>query len=152
MQEPSRTFGNGRAGKSHRKTGLHPIGRAGLFSLEIIYREPESLVSLFQQKFEQVFGYFPSHAEFELHSLRIRIASPAVTEQEETFASNGQVIEGSGADGMDRSKIRPGQIYKGPLLVADASAPYGLPRAGRSVQDHGESAVGKKPRMPRDAE
>ena len=89
-------------------------------SLEIIYREPESLVSLFQQKFEQVFGYFPSHAEFELHSLRIRIASPAVTEQEETFASNGQVIEGSGADGMDRSEIRPGQIYKGPLLVADA--------------------------------
>ncbi|NBQ02953.1 MAG: hypothetical protein EBU27_07015, partial [Opitutae bacterium] len=89
-------------------------------SLEVIYREPESIVSLYQQKFEQVFGYFPSHAKIELHSLRIRIASPATTEQEEKFVSHGQVIDRSGADGMDRSEIRPGQIYAGPILVADA--------------------------------
>jgi 5-oxoprolinase (ATP-hydrolysing) len=89
-------------------------------SLEVIYRKPETLVSLYQQKFEQVFGYFPSHAKIELHSLRIRIASPATTEQEETFVSHGQVIDRSGADGMDRSEISPGQIYAGPLLVADA--------------------------------
>ena len=73
-------------------------------SLEVIYREPESLVSLYQQKFEQVFGYFPYHAKIELHSLRFRIASPATTEQEETFVSHGQVIDGCGADGMDGLK------------------------------------------------
>ena len=89
-------------------------------SLEIIYREPESLQSQYRQKFEQVFGYFPSQAKIEIDSLRIRIASPAATEQEETFASKEQLVDRSGAGGMDRSEIRPDQIYAGPLFVADS--------------------------------
>jgi 5-oxoprolinase (ATP-hydrolysing) len=89
-------------------------------SLEIIYQEPESLASLYQKKFEQVFGYFPSHAKIELHSLRIRIASPTVLSQGETFSSKGQLVNVSGTNGMDRTDIKPDQIYSGPLLVADS--------------------------------
>lgn len=89
-------------------------------SLEIIYQEPESLASLYQKKFEQVFGYFPSHAKIELHFLRIRIASPSVSSQGETFSSKGQMVNVSEVNGMDRTDIKPDQIYSGPLLVADS--------------------------------
>ena len=35
--------------------------------LEIIYQKPESLASGYQEKFENIFGYYPEKANLELH-------------------------------------------------------------------------------------
>ena len=89
-------------------------------SLEIVYSEPDQLEDQYRQKFEQVFGYFPSHAKIEVHFLRIRIASRVLTGQQETFSTNGQLMDKTRVSGVKRSEIRPDQVYVGPILVQDS--------------------------------
>ena len=88
-------------------------------SLEVIYREPETLVSSIS-RIRTGIRIFSIPCQNRTSFSAALGLHRSTTEQEETFVSHGQIIDRSGADGMDRSEIRPGQIYAGPLLVADA--------------------------------
>ena len=87
--------------------------------LEIIYQKPESLASGYQEKFENIFGYYPEKANLELHSIRILLAGSDQESEVEKFLSPEELTQINFDQELERSKILPGQVMHGPLLVTD---------------------------------
>lgn len=84
--------------------------------LEIEYSQTREIESLYRQKFQRVFGYFPSGRELEVHSLRLLVAGASPALEEEIFPE-GSLREHAGA--LCREEIAPGERMAGPCLVAD---------------------------------
>ena len=84
--------------------------------LEIEYSQTQEIESLYRQKFQRVFGYFPSGRELEVHSLRLLVAGASPALEEESFPE-GSLREHAGA--LCREEIEPGERMAGPCLVAD---------------------------------
>ena len=87
--------------------------------LEIIYQKPDSLASGYQEKFENIFGYYPEKADLELYSIRILLAGPDQEFEDEKFLSPEELTQVNVDKELERSNILLGQVIHGPLLVTD---------------------------------
>ena len=104
-------------GKFWKRAFIRLVGQDS--PLEIIYQKPESLASGYQEKFENIFGYYPEKANLELHSIRILLAGPDQEFEVEKFLSPEELTQINVDKELERSKILPGQVMHGPLLVTD---------------------------------
>jgi 5-oxoprolinase (ATP-hydrolysing) len=89
------------------------------FPMEIIYEDPNELELKYRKKFERVFGYFPKHPTFELHSLRILLAGSSHRNVHEEFYDLNNCERAEHKGEIDRSDLCPKDSLDGPLLITD---------------------------------
>lgn len=86
--------------------------------LEIDYNSHGQIKSLYQARFENIFGYPVPSDELEIYLLRIHVANPNPESVIESF-EKGKSVDLVSSQTLVRNELNPGNTIMGPALIVD---------------------------------
>jgi 5-oxoprolinase (ATP-hydrolysing) len=88
--------------------------------LEVAYKAGTEILGLYENKFEDIFGYLPARNKVEIYKLRIVLAFPSPDYGQEVFTStDNSSVQFSGKKVICRDEVEKGKSVLGPCLVND---------------------------------
>ncbi len=105
--------------------------------LEIDYQNGNEIKELYENKFEDIFGYLPVREKIEIYGLRILIAFPYPDFGQEEFTPSVKELKFNRFKGehlINRDELKVGQLVKGPCLVVDDFGALWIEKGWRGIK------------------
>ena len=115
--------------------------------LEIDYQNGNEIQEFYQNKFADIFGYFPIREKIEIYGLRILIAFPYpdIGKEEFTFSvKDVKLNRVSHQHTMNRVELEVGQMVTGPCLVVDDFGALWIEKGWRGIKGNWGSLLVEK--------